>query len=94
MVGEPARWSPVTAQPGDDGTGAAGRDGRFAATCGVAAVLILAGVAAAGESAAVPGLGPRTLLPPWDLAVRVALTVSGPAGSEARFDWLRVEQLQ
>lgn len=31
-------------------------------------------------------------LPPWDLAVRIALTVGGPAGSEARFDWLRVEQ--
>jgi beta-xylosidase len=31
-------------------------------------------------------------LPPWDLAIRVALTVSGPTGSEAQFDWLRVEQ--
>jgi uncharacterized membrane protein YuzA (DUF378 family) len=29
-------------------------------------VLLLAGVAVAGESAAVPGLGPRTALPPWD----------------------------
>jgi xylan 1,4-beta-xylosidase len=31
-------------------------------------------------------------LPPWDLAVRIALAVGGPAGSEARFDWLRVDQ--
>jgi xylan 1,4-beta-xylosidase len=30
-------------------------------------------------------------LPPWDLAVRIALAVGGPAGSEARFDWLRVD---
>ena len=36
-----------------------------------------------------PGEG---YVPPWDLAIRVALTVSGPTGSEARFDWLRVEQ--
>jgi xylan 1,4-beta-xylosidase len=31
-------------------------------------------------------------LPPWDLAVRIGLVVGGPAGSEASFDWLRVEQ--
>lgn len=30
-------------------------------------------------------------LPPWDLAVRVALTCSGPPGSSAEFDWLRIE---
>ena len=30
-------------------------------------------------------------LPPWDLAVRIALTVGGPAGSQGRFDWLRIE---
>jgi beta-xylosidase len=30
-------------------------------------------------------------LPPWDLAVRVALAVGGPAGSEGRFDWVRIE---
>lgn len=30
-------------------------------------------------------------LPPWDLAVRIALAVGGPAGSEGRFDWIRVE---
>ena len=30
-------------------------------------------------------------LPPWDLGVRVALTIAGPAGSEARFDWVRIE---
>jgi len=29
-------------------------------------------------------------LPPWDLAVRVALAVGGPAGSEGRFDWVRM----
>jgi beta-xylosidase len=34
-----------------------------------------------------PG-GPR---PPWDLAVRIALAVGGPAGSEGRFDWVRIE---
>jgi xylan 1,4-beta-xylosidase len=31
-------------------------------------------------------------LPPWDLAVRIALAVGGPAGSEGRFDWIRIEQ--
>jgi hypothetical protein len=30
-------------------------------------------------------------LPPWDRSVRVALTIAGPAGSEAAFDWLRIE---
>jgi len=30
-------------------------------------------------------------LPPWDLGVRVALTVSGPQGTRARFDWVRIE---
>jgi beta-xylosidase len=30
-------------------------------------------------------------LPPWDLAVRVALTLGGPEGARAQFDWLRVE---
>ena len=30
-------------------------------------------------------------LPPWDLAVRVALAVGGPAGSEGRFDRIRIE---
>jgi xylan 1,4-beta-xylosidase len=30
-------------------------------------------------------------LPPWDLAVRVALCVGGPPGGEAQFDWLRIE---
>ena len=30
-------------------------------------------------------------LPPWDRAVRVALAVGGPAGTEGRFDWLRIE---
>lgn len=29
--------------------------------------------------------------PPWDLAVRIALAVGGPAGYEGRFDWIRVE---
>lgn len=30
-------------------------------------------------------------LPPWDLAVRVALAVGGAAGHEGRFDWVRIE---
>jgi hypothetical protein len=29
-------------------------------------------------------------LPPWDRAVRVALTVGGGPGAEGRFDWLRI----
>ena len=31
-------------------------------------------------------------LPPWDLAVRLALAVGGPPGAEARFDWVRIDQ--
>jgi beta-xylosidase len=30
-------------------------------------------------------------LPPWDLAVRIALAAGGPAGSTARFDWIRID---
>jgi len=30
-------------------------------------------------------------LPPWDRGVRVALTIAGPAGAEARFDWVRID---
>ncbi len=30
-------------------------------------------------------------LPPWDRAVRVALTAGGAPGASARFDWLRIE---
>jgi xylan 1,4-beta-xylosidase len=30
-------------------------------------------------------------LPPWDLAVRVALAARGPAGAAARFEWIRIE---
>jgi beta-xylosidase len=30
-------------------------------------------------------------LPPWDRGVRVALTIAGPAGAEARFDWVKVD---
>ena len=30
-------------------------------------------------------------LPPWDLAVRIALAVGGPTGSEGRFEWIRIE---
>jgi len=30
-------------------------------------------------------------LPPWDLAVRIALAAGGPAGSSAKFDWLRID---
>jgi xylan 1,4-beta-xylosidase len=29
-------------------------------------------------------------LPPWDLAVRIALAVGGPEGSGGRFDWVRI----
>jgi hypothetical protein len=54
------------------------------------AVLLLAGVAVAGESAAVPGLGPRTLLPPWDaglhpssLVVTVLLVFANGLGALA-----------
>ena len=46
--------------------------GRVAVACGVTAVLLMAGVAVAGESAAEPGLGPRTLLPPWDAGLHPA----------------------
>jgi hypothetical protein len=31
-------------------------------------------------------------LPPWDLAVRIALAVGGPAGSEGQFEWIRIQQ--
>jgi beta-xylosidase len=31
-------------------------------------------------------------LPPWDLAVRIALAAGGPAGSSARFDWIRIDR--
>ena len=40
--------------------------GRVAVGTGVLAVLLVAGVAAAGDSAAVPGLGAATWHPPWD----------------------------
>ena len=30
-------------------------------------------------------------LPPWDRGVRVALTIAGPVGAEARFDWVKIE---
>ncbi len=45
---------------------------RLAGVAGGLAVALLAGTAALGTSAAVPPLGPRTLLPPWDLAVEPA----------------------
>jgi xylan 1,4-beta-xylosidase len=32
-------------------------------------------------------------LPPWDLAVRIALAVGGPAGSEGHFESIRIESL-
>ena len=32
-------------------------------------------------------------LPPWDRAVRVALTAGGGPGVEARFDWVRIESV-
>jgi xylan 1,4-beta-xylosidase len=40
-------------------------------------------------------LGPEAdggYLPPWDLAVRVALSVGGPKGAQGRFDWIRIER--
>ena len=30
-------------------------------------------------------------LPPWDLAVRIALAAGGPPGSSANFDWIRID---
>jgi beta-xylosidase len=33
-------------------------------------------------------------LPPWDRAVRIALTVGGVKGATARFDWFRMEPTQ
>ena len=33
-------------------------------------------------------------LPPWDRAVRVALTAGGAPGASAKFDWLRIEPAQ
>jgi hypothetical protein len=60
-------------------------------------VLLLAGVAAMGESAAVPGLGPRTALPPWDaglqpssLLVSVLLVIGYGSGAVAVALGLRV----
>lgn len=63
----PSGTSGTVAGPGD-ATAGASRTGWWAAGCGASAVLLLAGVAALGDSAAVPGLGPATVLPPWDLA--------------------------
>jgi len=45
---------------------APGRWALGAAGCGGASVVLLAAVAAAGDSAAVPGLGAATWHPPWD----------------------------
>lgn len=57
---------------------------------------MLAGVAVAGESAAVPGLGPATWLPPWDLAagpspvlVTILLVVADGLGGLAVWFGLR-----
>jgi hypothetical protein len=57
--------------------------GRWAVICGASAVVLLAAVAAAGDSAAVVGLGPATWHPPWDVgghpgaaAVSVVLAVA------------------
>jgi hypothetical protein len=33
-------------------------------------------------------------LPPWDRAVRVALTVGGVEGAVAKFEWLRLARLR
>ncbi len=56
----------VTGSPAGAPSGRAAA--RAALGCGVASVLGLAGTAALGDSAAVPGLGPGTVLPPWDVA--------------------------
>lgn len=66
---------------------------RPAAACGVVSVLLLAGVAAMGDSAAVPGLGRATALPPWDAALHpvsglvTVLLVAG-YGAGAAAVWL------
>jgi Glycosyltransferase family 87 len=50
---------------------------RAAVACGVFAVLAFAATAGAGESAAVPGLGPATWHPSWDAGLGLSsLTVS------------------
>ncbi|MFN0285170.1 MAG: polyprenol phosphomannose-dependent alpha 1,6 mannosyltransferase MptB, partial [Kineosporiaceae bacterium] len=63
---------------------------RTALGCGVLSVGGLVAVAALGDSAAVPGLGPATLLPPWDLGatpssalVTVLLAVAWTLGAGA-----------
>lgn len=63
---------------------------RTALGCGVLSVGGLVAVAALGDSAAVPGLGPATLLPPWDLGatpssalVSVLLAVAWTLGAGA-----------
>ncbi|MEJ2579425.1 MAG: polyprenol phosphomannose-dependent alpha 1,6 mannosyltransferase MptB [Kineosporiaceae bacterium] len=70
---------------------------RGAAGAGVSAVLLFALVAGFGESAAVPGLGPATALPPWDLAahppsglVTVLLVAAHLLGAAAVWSGLRV----
>ena len=30
-------------------------------------------------------------LPPWDLAVRIALAAGGAPGAQSRFDWIRID---
>lgn len=64
--------------------------GRAALAGGVVAVLMTAGTAVAGESAAVPGLGAATWYPPWDLGrhpssalVTVVLTIAYLLGGGA-----------
>lgn len=54
---------------------AAGPVARAALGCGVVAVALLAGTAALGDSAAVPGLGAATRLPPWDVGARPSSAV-------------------
>ncbi|MFI7586103.1 polyprenol phosphomannose-dependent alpha 1,6 mannosyltransferase MptB [Spongisporangium articulatum] len=63
---------------------------RPAALCGVGSLLLVVATAAAGESAAAPGLGPHTVLPPWDAgrhpasgAVTVALVAAYALGGLA-----------
>lgn len=74
--------------------------GRLAAACGIGSLALAVGTAAAGESAAVPGLGPWTLLPPWDAArspssglvtvVLIAAYLLGVVCLLAGLRWLRV----
>src|SRR3954452_6535419 len=64
------RWTPGVSAPAPATTSGGRRTAeRAAIVTGAAAVVVLAATAALGESAAVPPVGPRTVTPPWDLAL-------------------------